>query len=149
MTMGIASRPYKYMPAPVLTDPAADEWTQPFWDAARDGQLVAPRCVDCGRFRMPPGRFCIDCLSQRLEYVPLAGTGAVFSYVVIRQPARPELADCVPYIPVVVDPDGAPGIRFVSNIVDCEPEDVRIGMPVRVVWHELSDLMTVPLWTPV
>ena len=58
------------------------------------------------------------------------------------------MTDYVPYMPAVIDPDGAEGARFVSNVVDCEPEDVVIGMPVRVVWNHVSDTLTLPFWTP-
>jgi hypothetical protein len=54
----------------------------------------------------------------------------------------------VPYVPALIEADGAPGIRFISNVVDCEPDDVEIGMKVNVVWHRVSDTMTLPLWAP-
>jgi uncharacterized OB-fold protein len=83
-----------------------------------------------------------------MEFVELPGTGTVFSFIVVRHPLNPSMAEYVPYMPAVVDPDGAPGCRFVSNVVDCEPEDVAIGMKVRVVWNHVSDTLTLPFWTP-
>jgi uncharacterized OB-fold protein len=139
---------FEHLPPPSLQDPAADERTQPFWDAAANEQLVAPRCSACGTFRMPPGRFCPNCLSMDLEYVPLPGTGTVFTSVVIHQSLTKDDADHVPYVAAAIEADGAPGMRFISNVVDCEPDDVRIGMPVKVVWHRVSDTMTLPLWAP-
>jgi uncharacterized OB-fold protein len=141
------SQPFAHMPPSLLSDPAADEWTQPFWDAASREQLVAPRCNKCGRFRMPPGRFCPHCLSQDVEFVPLEGTGTVFTFIVVR--TSPDLdPDHAPFVPAAIDADGAPGMRFVSNIVDCEPSSVTIGMAVRVVWHHVNDSLTLPLWAP-
>jgi uncharacterized protein len=140
--------PFKHMPPPLFTDPYADEWTQPFWDAALNEQLSAPRCTTCGKFRLPPTRFCSRCHSQEMEFVPLPGTGTVFSFIIVRHPLSPELSNYVPYMPAVIDPDGAEGVRFVSNVVDCEPEDVRIGLPVRVVWNHVSDTLALPFWTP-
>jgi uncharacterized protein len=137
-----------HTPPPTLVDAAADDRTQPFWDAAKDSRLVAPRCTDCGTFRMPPGRFCPECLGMELEYVDLPGTGTVFASIVVREPLSPDAKDHVPYVAALIDPDGAPGIRFVSNVVDCDADEVTIGMPVRVVFHPVSDALTLPLWSP-
>jgi uncharacterized protein len=142
------AKPFRNMPPPLLTDPMADERVQPFWDAAGKGQLVAPRCASCGKFRMPPSRFCSNCLSTDLEFVPLPGTGTVFTFIIVRHPLNPKAADYVPFMPAAIDADGAPGMRFVSNVVDCEPEDVKIGMKVNVVWNHVSDTLTLPFWAP-
>ena len=140
---------YKNMPPPgFLTDPLANERTQPYWDAAKQGQLVAPKCSSCGTYRMPPTRFCTNCLSQDLEYEPLPGTGTVFAFIIVRHPLSPAASDYVPYMPAAVDADGAPGIRFISNVVDCEPEDVEIGMKVKVVWNHSNDRMSLAYWAP-
>ena len=139
---------FRHMPPPSIDDPYADAWTQPFWDAAASHQLTAPRCTNCGTFRLPPTRFCARCRHQEIEFVELPGTGTVFSFIVVRHPLNPDMARYVPYMPAVVDADGAPGVRFVSNVVDAEPSDVTIGLPVRVVWHQVSDTLTLPWWTP-
>jgi hypothetical protein len=83
-----------------------------------------------------------------LEYVPLPGTGTVFTSVVVHQSLTHDDADHVPYVAAAIEADGAPGVRFISNVVDCEPDDVCIGMQVKVVWHRVSDTMTLPLWAP-
>lgn len=139
---------FKHMPPPSLDDPYADDWTQPFWDATKQRQLTAPRCTKCGTFRLPPTRFCAHCRHQEMEFVPLPGTGTIFSFIVVRHPLNPSMADYVPYMPAVIDADGAAPARFVSNVVECEPEDLTIGMKVRVVWNDVSDTLTLPFWTP-
>jgi uncharacterized OB-fold protein len=139
---------FEHLPPPVLDDPAADERTQPFWDAAKNEQLVAPKCSACGTFRMPPARFCPHCLSMELEYVPLPGTGTVFTSIVVHEPLTADAEGHVPYVSAAIDADGAPGMRFISNVVDCDPDAVQIGMKVKVVWHRVSDTLTLPLWTP-
>ena len=139
---------FEYLPPPTLNDPAADDRTQPFWDAAANEQLVAPKCSSCGTFRMPPGRFCPNCLSMELEYEPLPGTGTVFISVIVHQPLTSAADDHVPYVAAAIEADGAPGIRFISNVVDCDPESVEIGMKVKVVWQRVSDTLTLPLWAP-
>jgi len=139
---------FEHLPPPSIEDPAADERTQPFWDATKEHRLVAPKCSNCGTFRMPPARFCPNCLSMELEYVPIPGTGTVFSSAVVHEPLTPAAEGHVPYVAAVIDADGAPGIRFVSNVVDCAPDAVEPGMKVQVVWHDVSDTLTLPLWAP-
>ena len=138
----------EHLPPPSMEDAAADERTQPFWDAAAAGELVAPTCSSCGTMRMPPTRICPNCLSMELEYTTLPGTGTVFTSAVVREAQRGDDAGSVPYVAALIDADGAPGIRFVSNVVNCDPDSVTIGMPVKVVFHKVSDTLTLPLWEP-
>jgi len=140
---------FEHQPPVTLTDPAADDWTQGFWDAAAEGRLAVTRCSSCGTFRLPPGRFCRACGSQEVTYETLPGTGTVFTCTVVRQPlSAQDAAGFEEYVPAVIDADGAPGARFVSAVVDCAPDDVAPGMKVRVVWDRVSDALSLPYWTP-
>jgi uncharacterized protein len=139
---------FKNMPPQQLTDAEADEWTQGFWDAAANQKLVATKCSSCGTFRVPPGRYCRNCNSQEFTFEELPGTGTVFTCTVVRQGRNETEAANIPYMPAVIEPDGAEGIRFVSAVVDCEPDDVKPGMKVKVVFDKVSDELTVPYWAP-
>jgi len=79
---------------------------------------------------------------MNLEYVELPGTGTVFAAIVVREPLHDGAEEHVPYVAALIEADGAPGIRFVSNVVDCEVDEVTIGMPVRVE-------VEAGQWTPV
>jgi uncharacterized OB-fold protein len=139
---------FAYQPPPSLDDPYSDEWTQPFWDAALREQLAAPKCTQCGTFKWTPEqRFCANCMSQDFEWVDLPGTGTLYSFIVVRHPLRPDMQEHVPYIPAVIEPDGAPGIRMTSNVVDIEPGDVACDMKLKVVWNRVSDTLCIPFWT--
>jgi uncharacterized OB-fold protein len=111
-----------------------DEWAAPFWHAATEHRLVGPRCTTCGSFRLPPARHCWSCRAQAVEWIELPGTGTVFTFTVIRHPLRPDLAEYVPYVPALVELDEAPGYRLITNVVECDPADIRAGMRVQVVW---------------
>ena len=63
----------------ILDDPHADPTTQPFWDAAKEDRLVAPRCTTCGTFRLPPAPMCWVCQAHEVEWVELPGTGTVYA----------------------------------------------------------------------
>ena len=47
-----------------------------------------------------------------------------------------------PFAPVVVEMDE--GVRLVSEIVDCPPDELAIGMPVEVVCDDVTDEVTLP-----
>jgi len=138
----------RFMPPPFLNEPYADEWTAPFWEACQQQRLVIPRCTSCGRTRMPPTRFCPQCRKQGFEFAPISGRGVVFTFIVVRHALYPGMEEYVPYVPAAIDAEGGGPARFVSNVVNCDPEDVRIGMDVKVVWHEVNKSFFLPLWEP-
>ena len=122
-----------------------DGWTEPYWEAAKDGRLAAPRCRACGTFRFPPSPFCPECRSQDTEWVTLSGRASVFSFSVVRGlPGQPDLL----LVPAVFDFTDAPRVHLVSNIIDVAPEDVTIGMPVDVVFIDIADGWKLPVFRP-
>jgi uncharacterized OB-fold protein len=131
------------------TDPYADEATQPFWDAALEGRLIASRCTHCGTFLMPPQPRCFACQQTEFDWVELPGTGTIYSFTVVRHPLAPHLQAAVPFVSGVVDLDGTQGAgaRMIVNIVDVDPEKVAIGDRVRVLFDRVSDTMAVPRFT--
>ncbi len=129
--------------------PAATAETASWWEAAAAHRLVVQRCASCGTTRHPPGPVCPSCRAQGAEWAELPGTGHVYTYTVVRQAFLPSLAELVPYVVAVVEPDGAQGARLVSNVVDVEPEDVEIGMAVEVVWEDMGPELALPRFRPV
>lgn len=120
-----------------------DAVTEPFWQAARSRRLVAPRCTECGTFRLPPTPFCPECQSMSVEWPELSGRGTVYSFAVVHGfPGLPDLT----IVPAVVELPDAPGARLVSNVVDIEPEDVRIGMELTVDFHPIRDGWLLPVF---
>jgi uncharacterized OB-fold protein len=124
---------------------AVDTSTEPFWQAAKERRLTACRCADCGAFRMPPRPFCPVCRSRNVQWPTLPGTATVYSYAVCHKSPYPEVADFT-YIPVVVELDGAPGVRLVSNVVGVDPGAVTIGMRLQVDWHPILDDWVLPIF---
>ena len=132
-----------------LTTLHPDTWSAPFWVAAREHRLVAQQCADCGAFRMPPSAFCWRCRSQNVVWPDLPGTGTIFTFTISRHALTPAAADCVPYVIAVIELDGAPGIRLISNIVGVDVDSVEIGQRVDVVWDDVSAEVTIPRFIPI
>ena len=130
----------------VLTDPFADDSTQPFWDAALEGRLVAPRCTACGTVVLPPQPRCFNCRGTSFAYEEFPGTGTIYSYTVVRHPLTPQLNEVVPYVSAVIELDGTQGAgaRMIANVIDVDPETVRVGDRVVVAFDRVSDTLAVP-----
>jgi uncharacterized OB-fold protein len=123
----------------ITTDPT----TEPFWQAAKDRRLAAPRCGACGHFRLPPTPYCPECQSPKVDWVDLSGRATVYSFAVVH--GFPGLPD-ITLVPVVVDLPDAPGARLVSNVIGIEPDAVAIGMELEVDFHPINDGWLLPVF---
>ena len=124
-------------PLPQITPDMA-----PFWDAARRHELVVQRCTGCGATRFPPRELCSRCLSRDAAWTRVSGRGTVFTFVVMHQAYHPGFADELPYAVVVVELEE--GARMTTNVVDCPVGELRIGMPVEVVFEDATPEISLP-----
>ena len=86
---------------------------------------------------------------MNVEWAKVKGAGKVYSYVITHQPFGEEWRDEVPYVVAIVELDDVPTVRLLANMVDCKPEDVKIGMPVEVVFDDVTERVTLPRFKPV
>jgi hypothetical protein len=121
-----------------------DAVVRPFWDGAREGKLVLQRDRETGVVHWPPKPAYWK--GGRLEYFTASGRGTVYTYVVGLEPFLPAFQHLLPHIMVVVQL--AEGTRIVGHMVRCTPDEMRFGMPVRVVFKRLTDRVTLPVWEP-
>ena len=106
------------------------------------GELRIQRCGACGALRHPPGPICPACGAGRPGYVVAAGTGEVYSYVVHHHPPVPGRQ-----LPIVVAlVAAARGRAHGRRAARRGPEQVRIGLPVRVEFVRVDDELTLPAW---
>lgn len=129
--------------------PAPDLDTQEFWDGCKEHELRAQRCTACATFRWPPQGICPECYSWDFEWVKLPETGKLYSYVVVHYVAVPAFADDVPYVVAHITIDGTDDrVRITSNVVGCPWEEVRVGMPVRVFFEDVTPEFALPKFRP-
>ncbi|MCL3819415.1 Zn-ribbon domain-containing OB-fold protein [Aeromicrobium wangtongii] len=120
------------LPSP---EPWLTEETRPFWSAAAQGHLVLPRCADCATLVWHPRPFCPRCRSWDIEWTELSGRGTVYSFTVNRTGRAEHAAYQQAPTYVLAYVQLAEGPRILTNIVDIDPADVRIDLPVRAVFH--------------
>lgn len=128
-------------PAPRIL-PELDDRNRPFWTGGRNGELLILRDPETGRLIHPPERVAPG---AGLVPVPVSGKGAVFTFTVNHHPYNPAVP--VPYVIALVELDEQEGLRLPANIVNCDADDVYIGMPVRVRFEEHGEVF-VPVFEP-
>lgn len=136
-----------YLPDAVpVPEPTIDD--RPFWQFCRARELRFQRCVDCGRFRHPPAPACPDCRSTESVWAAAAAQAELFSFTVVHHAAHEAVAASVPYNVAIVLFRDCGGVRLVSNVVDCPPHALRIGMPLSLVWETARDGQLLPRFRP-
>ncbi len=119
-----------------LPDPGFEP-TRPFWEAAARGELALPRCEACGAWTWYPRESCLRCAGA-LTWQAVSGRGTLFSWAVVRRALVEAFADQVPYVTGLVALAEDPALRLVTRIVDCEPEALRVDLPLRAVFRPLA-----------
>jgi len=127
---------------PLITSPH----TQAFWDAAADGRLVVQKCTDCGRLIFYPRPLCINCFSDQLEWQEVSGKGEVHTFSVIHAAPLVGFEEEMPYILAVVQLEEGP--FMMANIRNCDPDNVRVGLKVNVIFEE-RDGRAIPQFVPI
>ena len=124
---------------PSIKAPQIDASTQEFWDAARRGVLRIKHCNACGANHYYPRPFCPKCWSTNVDWLDAAGTGTLYTYSVVHSNDLPAFRDRVPYVVAIVDLDEGP--RMETNIVDCPPDELRVGMRVTVAFEDEGEIV--------
>lgn len=90
-------------------------------------RLEAGRCTDCGKVSYPLRMVCPGCSGRESETLRLTPTGTVVTSTVIHVPPDDFLNEAPYAMAIVETPEGA---RFMTQVVDCEPESVGPGTQV-------------------
>jgi uncharacterized OB-fold protein len=126
--------------------PYADAESRPYWEYCKKRELRVQSCADCGGIRFPPRPMCPSCNSMKDEWLRMSGKGTIYSWIVVHPPVLPAFADDAPYSVVLVQLDEDPALRLVGNVIDVANEDLREGIPVEVVFEDVTDEITLPKW---
>ncbi|MHA1114492.1 MAG: Zn-ribbon domain-containing OB-fold protein [Alphaproteobacteria bacterium] len=118
--------------------PEINPETETFWSATAEGKLLLKQCRACGKPHYYPRAICPHCLSDDTEWVEASGRGKVYSYTILRKAP-------VPYALAYVTLDE--GVTMMTNIVDCEFDDIAVGKEVGVVFGDTGEGNAVPLFT--
>ena len=135
--------PHHEVPFPV---PKPNPTTQPFWDGTKQRKLMIQRDRSTGKAFFYPRALAPGTLSDDIEWFEASGRGTVYSFTVDRRGTAPAFVSKAPYVIAIVELEEGP--HMTTNIVECEIEDVRIGMPVEAVYEDVSDAITLVKFRP-
>lgn len=126
--------------------PEPSEATAPFFAGARACKLRLQKCSDCGTWGFPPMSRCTACSSDRIAWADASGEGTVFSHARLRRVYHPRHEGRLPLVLAQVDlPEG---VRVLTNLVDVDPEAVRVGDAVVVTFETFADGGVLPVFKP-
>lgn len=111
-----------------------------FWEGAAQGRLLVPRCRGCGKAHWYPRNFCPHCFSGDIEWQENSNQGTIYSYTIIRRAGDPYV---VAYVAL------GQGVTMMTNIIDCDHDAIRIGMPVKPVFKPDTEGRPIPMFTPI
>ncbi|GAA2849485.1 OB-fold domain-containing protein [Pseudonocardia halophobica] len=123
--------------------------TREYWKGTRRHELLAQQCSDCGRVRWLPKPMCPRCNSFAATWVSTGTTGTVFSFIISYRGFGAYWEKRVPYVVALVEMDDEPSVRLMTDLVGCEPNEVHVGMPVSVVFDDVTEEVTLPRFGPV
>jgi hypothetical protein len=133
------------MPELPAIAPLVSPETKQFWDATAEGKLLVPKCGDCGNYFWYPRGICPDCHGNNIEWPEASGRGTIYTFSIMRRGMGP-YANAAPYVLAYVTLEEGP--TMLTNIVTEEPDTLKIGDPVTVVFHDTGEGNAIPRFVP-
>ena len=125
--------------------PVLDEVNGPYWSAAAQGRLLIQECAACGHRQFYPRALCARCGGEP-GWLECSGSGTVHTFTVVRQMGMRPFRDELPYVVAMVELEEGP--MMMGNVTGCDPDAVRIGLPVEAYFLRAEDEVGVPMWRP-
>ncbi|MFY9328186.1 MAG: Zn-ribbon domain-containing OB-fold protein [Georgfuchsia sp.] len=122
--------------------PEINDANRPYWDAARRGELLLPRCNACAKFFIPPRAWCPHCFAKDIGWATASGRGTVASFSKLHIAPFEGYVSTFPYVLATVKL--AEGPQLMANIVNCDPDLVRVGSIVSVTFETRAEGVVVP-----
>jgi uncharacterized OB-fold protein len=129
--------------------PIPDLEAEEFWQGCNRDELLMQRCKECRKFRWLPQPMCPSCNLLEREWIKVSGKGTVYSYTIITHPVHPAARSRVPYNVAQVQLAEDPDLILVTNLVGIKNEDIRIDLPVQVVFEEHQPGVKLPKFRPI
>jgi hypothetical protein len=128
--------------------PKPDPVTKPYWDSLKEHAMKIQKCNDTGKFFFYPRGISPFTGSTNISWEAVSGNGEIYALTIIptQRSAWPGFE--APYVVAMVELEE--GAKLMTNIVNVEadPEHVKVGMPVKVVYDDVTDEITLPKFEP-
>jgi len=120
-------------------DPDINMETAVYWESAKNGKLLVKTCKACGKLHYYPRTICPHCLNSDTDWVEASGKGTIYTYSVMRRTETPYV---IAYVTL------EEGVTMLSNIVECDVDDVAVGQTVEVVFRDTEGGHSLPVFRP-
>jgi len=120
--------------------------SQPFWDGLARRRILVQYSPSLQRYVFYPRTLAPGSLADDLEWREIAGAATLYTFTIARRPTGPPWADALPQLLAVVQWDVGP--KFSTELVDVDPDDIRIGMRVEPVFSDLEGGVTLLKYRP-
>lgn len=119
-----------------------------YWEKAREHELWLKQCRACKQAYFYPRDICPLCFSRKTEWLRASGRAILYAFSIAHRGPTLVFQELVPYVAAIVELEE--GARMATNLVkvDPSPEHIRIGMAVHVVFEDISDDITLPMFAP-
>ena len=119
-----------------------------YWEKAKAHELWIMHCDDCRQAYFYPRAICPNCFSRNTRWLQTTGRGRLYAFAIVHRAPTPAFREHVPYVAAIVLLDE--GARIPTNLVDVEmePTKINIGMPVEVVFEDVSEAISLPKFRP-
>ena len=121
-------------------EPSINMETEAYWAAAKEGKFLLKKCNACGKTHYYPRAICPHCLSGDTAWYEATGKGVIYSYSVMRR-------GDTPYAIAYVTLDE--GVTMMSNIVECDLDNLAIGQAVEVTFRATEGDQALPVFRPI
>ena len=119
-----------------------------YWEKARQHELWLRKCEDCGNAYFYPRDISPCCFSKNTSWMQASGNASLYTYAIVHRAPHPGFADEAPFVTAIVELEEGP--RMPTNVVidDPTPEKLQVGMPLRVVFEDITDAIALPKFAP-
>lgn len=119
-----------------------------YWQKAKEGELWLRKCNACGEAYFYPRDISPCCFSRDTTWIKASGKATLFTYGIVERAPHPGFVEDVPFVTAIVELEEGPTMP--TNIVmeDPTPEKLKVGMPLEVVFEEITDTISLPKFKP-
>ena len=133
---------------PPITPPVPQPESDFYWEKCKEHELWLRHCRACDSAYFYPRDICPGCFSRDTDWVQSSGQGTLHAFAIVHRGPVPAFRDRAPYVVAMVELEG--GARMPTNLVEVEPDPsvIKIGMAVQVVFEDLNDAISLPMFRP-
>ena len=133
---------------PPIPSPVSQPESDFYWEKCKIGELWLRHCKSCDLTYFYPRDICPECFSRDTDWIQSSGKGTVHTFSIVHRGPTPPFRGRTPYVAAIVEL--AEGAKMATNLVGVEPEPngIKIGMPVEVVFEPLDDVISLPKFKP-